>query len=77
MSGSEGSTVDAARHDLTLHLQCGPTGPVELEVWDNDEDEVHHVLTEYPEAKTALDISRDLERAGYQIVPIEEGDSDA
>jgi hypothetical protein len=51
-------------------------GPVEVEVWDNVEDEVDHVLTDYPDSKTSIDLSLDLERAGYEIVPIEGDGSD-
>jgi len=56
---------------LNLHFSEG--GPIELEVWDLDDDEADHVLTEYPQKEpTSIDITAELERAGYRLEKIEE-----
>jgi len=61
---------------LNLHFSEG--GPIELEVWDIDNDEADHVLTEYPDKEPmSIDITAELKRAGYRLEKIEEEQTDA
>ena len=52
-----------------LMLHYGESGPVELELWDEEAEEATHLFTAYPRKPNhSEDITRDLERAGYRLV---------
>lgn len=55
-----------------LMFHFGSVGPVEVEVWDEENEDSTHVFTEYPEGKTTVDLTRDLRRAGYKLVEVDE-----
>lgn len=61
----------------SLMLHFGERGPVEVEVWDDDTEEATHVFSEYPDdGKQSVDITRDLERAGYRLIKVDEGEEE-
>jgi len=71
-------TNDAdSRDEKCLNLHFSEGGPVELEVWNLDADESDHVLTEYPDKEpTSIDITAELERAGYRLEKIDDDNGD-
>jgi hypothetical protein len=60
---------------LNFHFSEG--GPLELEIWDHENDEATHILTAYPDdSPTSVDLTRDLERAGFRLEKIDEEEVD-
>jgi hypothetical protein len=69
-----GQPVEDDQHPTeSLMLHFGERGPVELEVWDYNAEEATHIFTEYAASNSeSVDLTRDLERAGYQLVSIDD-----
>jgi len=66
-----GQTAAENAESLSLHFSTG--GPIELEVWDYENDEATHILTQYPDdSPTSIDLTKDLERAGFRLERIDD-----
>lgn len=69
----ESVTVGDGNDRLMLHH--GERGPVELEIWHEGKQEATHITTQYSDSGSeSKDITRELRRAGYELVEVDDAE---
>lgn len=66
MTGSDTAKDASGTHRTERVMLHGPE-PVELEIWDEEEQEATHVVSEYMDSAESIDITALLRRAGYEL----------